>query len=139
MRISFPLAMILLVAPSHQALPPITVQTDTRCMVLPRRRATAEAQVKKALDSGRHDLLLSVGFAAAADRTLVPGDLLLATRVFGGADVYYDLPPLQAPGAVRGSLCTLLPEDKERPARAPDKRLPPVYAFDDHGFWLAKA
>ncbi|HLY66204.1 MAG TPA: hypothetical protein VKU60_11775, partial [Chloroflexota bacterium] len=58
-------------------------------------------------------------------------------RVFGGADVYHDLPPFQAPGAVRGSLCTLAPDEQAPPPRR-GRRLPPVYAFDDHAFWLAR-
>lgn len=130
--------MILLVAPSRQALPPIPVEGNFKRLLLPQQRSKAEARLKAELDSGQYDLLLSVGFAAAADRSLQPGELLVATRVFGSADVYHDLPPYQAPGAVRGSLCTLLPEEEERPARAGPRRFPPVYAFDDHAFWLVQ-
>jgi hypothetical protein len=130
--------MILLVAPSRQAVPYVPVESTFRRLILPRRRSKAEARLKAELDSGGYALLLSVGFAAAADRTLRPGDLLLATRVFGSADVYSDLPPFQAPGAVRGSLCTL-PDERERAAREASRRYPPAYAFDNHAFWLVQA
>jgi hypothetical protein len=59
--------------------------------------------------------------------------------VFGSADVYYDLPPFQAPGAIRGSVCTVSPDAEPRPVRAGGRRYPAAYAFDDHGFWLAQA
>jgi hypothetical protein len=131
--------MILLVAPSRQALPHIGVEVNFRRLLLPPSRRKAETSLRTALESGDFDLLLSVGFAAAADRALQPGDLLLATRVFGSADVYYDLPPFQAPGAARGSLCTVSPDTEPRPGRAGGRRYPAAYAFDDHGFWLVQA
>jgi hypothetical protein len=131
--------MVLLVAPSRRALPPVTVPVARRKLILRGRRSAAEAQVHAALKAGDVDLILSVGFALAADRRLSTGDLLLATRVFGGADVYLDLPPLQAPGAVRGSLSTLVDDGLAPSPRRVQRRLPPVYAIDDHGFWLARA
>jgi hypothetical protein len=130
--------MVLLVAPSRRALPPVTVPAPYKTLLLRGRHAAAEAQVQAALRAGGIDLVLSLGFAAAADKRLAAGDLLLATRVFGGSDVYLDLAPLQAPGAVRGSLSTLMEAGGPAPLRAP-RRLPPVYAFDDHAFWLARA
>ena len=129
--------MILLVAPSRRALPGLPIPTRARRMILNSDRSTAERQVRQALDSGKYDLLVSVGFAAAADRRLEVGDLLAATRVYGGADVYLDLPRLQTPGAVSGGLCTLMPDGAPPPRGR--KRLPAVYAFDDHAFWLARA
>jgi len=137
--------MILLVAPSAQALPAVPVPATFRRLVLRGRRATAERRLRREIDSARYDLLISMGFATAADQRLQAGDLLLATRVFGSADVYLDLPPYQAPGAVRGSLCSLPMEVELQAAPAPlvgaahgrQRRLPPVYAFDDHAFWLA--
>jgi hypothetical protein len=130
--------MVLLVAPSRRALPRVTVPVPCRKLVLRSRHGAAEAQLRRELAGGQIDLVLSVGFAAAVDRRLSPGDLLVATRVFGGADLYLDLPPFQAPGAVRGSLCTLLEGKPPAPLRGRN-RLPPVYAFDDHAFWLARA
>ena len=131
--------MVLLVAPSRRALPTVTVPAPYRKLILTGRRSACEEQVRAALGSTPFDLIVSVGFAAAADRRLATGDLLLATRVFGGADVYLDLPPLQAPGAVHGSLSTLVEEVPTPAMLRGQRRLPPVYAFDDHGFWLARA
>jgi hypothetical protein len=131
--------MVLLVAPSRRALPPVTVPAPYRKLILSGRRTAVEEQVLTALKAGGVDLIVSVGFAAAADGRLSMGDLLLATRVFGGADVYLDMPPLQAPGAVRGSLSTLVDEGLAPPLPRAPRRLPPVYAFDDHGFWVARA
>lgn len=127
--------MVLLVAPSRRALPAITVPGKFRRLILSGSRESTEGQVQKALRGGSVDLILSTGFAASVDQRLSIGDLLVATRVFGGADVYLDLPPFQAPGAVRGSLGTLVEDHGWRGRR----RLPPVYALDDHGFWLARA
>ncbi|MFI5265738.1 MAG: hypothetical protein ACHQ7M_00010 [Chloroflexota bacterium] len=131
--------MVLLVAPSRRALPPVTVPVPYRKLILSGRRSAVEEQVQAALKAGGVDLILSLGFAVAADRRLSMGDLLLATRIFGGSDVYLDLPPLQAPGAVRGSLSTLLDVGPTPAPRRSHRRLPPVYAIDDHGFWLARA
>ncbi|HVA24980.1 MAG TPA: hypothetical protein VMW62_11385 [Chloroflexota bacterium] len=131
--------MVLLVAPSRLALPPVAVPVPYRKLILKGRRSATENQVQAALKAGGVDLILSVGFAFAADRRLSMGDLLLAPRVFGGADVYLDLPPLQAPGAVRGSLLTLVDEGLPPALHRGQRRLPPVYAFDDHAFWLARA
>lgn len=131
--------MVLLVAPSRRALPPVAVPAPYRKLVLNGRGSAAEGQVLAAVKDGRVDLILSTGFAAAADRRLSAGDLLVASRVFGGADVYLDLPPLQAPGAVRGSLSTLVELQPSTSPLRPPRRLPPVYAVDDHGFWLARA
>jgi hypothetical protein len=125
--------MVLLVAPSRRALPAITIPGHYRRLILSRQHQTAEAQVARALASGDIDLVLSMGFAASVDQRLAKGDLLVATRVFGAADVYLDLPPFQAPGAVRGSLGTMFDDVGWRSRR----RLPPVYALDLHGFWLA--
>ncbi|HEU0168800.1 MAG TPA: hypothetical protein VFS62_13565, partial [Chloroflexota bacterium] len=120
------------------------VPVACRRMVLPRRRLAAEERLKVELDRELPELLISVGFAAAADQRLKMGELLQATRLFGGADVYLDLPPLQAPGATRGALCSLDLETPPEPARpsltpaARQRRLPPVYAFDDSAFWIAR-
>jgi len=129
--------MVLLVAPSRRALPAVTVPARLKRLVLSGRRQTAEAQVQKALRSGDVELILSTGFAASVDQRLRGGDLLVATRVFGGADVYLDLPPFQAPGAVRGSLGSLMTDGSGAPTTR--RRLPPVYALDSYGFWLAHA
>ena len=131
--------MVLLVAPSRRALPPVAVPAPYRKLILNGRGSAAEEQVLAAVKDRRVDLILSTGFAAAADRRLSAGDLLVASRVFGGADVYLDLPPLQAPGAVRGSLSTLVEQQPSTSLLRPPRRLPPVYAVDDHGFWLARA
>jgi hypothetical protein len=130
--------MVLLVAPSRRALPAVTVPARMRTLILRGHYSAVEDQIRAALNRGGVDLIVSLGFAAAVDRRLAVGDLLLATRIFGGADVYLDLPPLQAPGAVRGSLCSLMHGRAPGPLRG-RRRLPPVYAFDDHGFWLARA
>jgi len=133
--------MILLVAPSTRALPAIAIPTAHKRLLLHPRRETAEEQLRAELRSGDYHLLISAGFAAAADRRLIVGDLLQATRVFGGADIFFDLPPFQAPGAVAGSLCTIVPEELPEPAPLtgrPKRRYPPVYAFDDHAFWLGR-
>jgi hypothetical protein len=129
--------MVLLVAPSRRALPAITVPARLKRLILSDRREAAEAQVQKALSGGDVDLILSTGFAASVDQRLHAGDLLVATRVFGGADVYLDLPPFQAPGAVRGSLGSLITDGAD--AATSRRRLPPVYALDNCGFWLARA
>lgn len=131
--------MILLLARSRQVLPSLPVRSNCRRMLIGPAQGGAEATLRAQLESGQYEMVISTGFAAAADHRLQAGELLLATRVFGGPDVFLDLPPLEAPGAVRGSLCTLLPKERE-PAWAPGKRkrLPPVYAFDDHAFWLAR-
>ena len=130
--------MVLLVAPSRRALPVITVPARYRKLIVRGQRTEIETQVRSALERDGIDLVVSLGFAAAVDHRLGVSDLLLATRVFGGADVYLDLPPLQTPGAVRGSLCSLVDGRAPGPLRG-RRRLPPVYAFDDHGFWLARA
>jgi len=119
-------------------LPTVNVPARCRRLILRGQRTDIEAQVRAALERGKVDLIVSLGFAGAVDHRLEVGDLLLATRVFGGADVYLDLPPLQAPGAVQGSLCSLVSGRPPAPLRG-RRRLPPVYAFDDHGFWLARA
>lgn len=131
--------MVLLVAPSRRSLPPVTVPAPYRKLLLTGRRTAAEEQVRAAVEKGGVEMILSTGFAAAADRRLSSGDLLLATRVFGGADVYIDLPPLQAPGAIQGSLSTLMNDGPTSSILRTPRRLPPVYAVDDHGFWLARA
>ncbi|HEX6510756.1 MAG TPA: hypothetical protein VF157_00530 [Chloroflexota bacterium] len=131
--------MVLLVAPNRTALPAVTVPSRHRTLILRSRGSALESRIQAALGGGEVDLVISLGFAAAADRRLSPGDLLLATRVYGGSNVYLDMPPLQAPGAVRGSLSTLVESpDPGRVLLRPRRRLPPVYAYDDHGFWLAR-
>ncbi|MBV8085654.1 MAG: hypothetical protein JO247_12665, partial [Chloroflexi bacterium] len=131
-------------ASERSALAEVPVPVACRRMVLPRRRLSGEERLRAQLERQRPELLISVGFAAAADQRLQVGELLQATRVFGGADVYLDLPPLQAPGATRGSLCSLDLETPPEPARpsltpaARQRRLPPVYAFDDSAFWIAR-
>lgn len=131
--------MILLVARSRQVLPPLPISAGCRRLLLSPGRPGAEAKLRAELESGRYQLVISTGFAVAADQRLQPGELLLATRIFGGADVFLDVPALEAPGAIRGSLCTVLPEDAQDAAwPSRHKRLPPVHAFDDHAFWLAR-
>ena len=136
--------MILLLGSERAALPDVPVPAPCRRLLLPRRREAAEARLRAELARGDAHLLISVGFAAAADQRLGVADLLQATRLFGGADVYLDLPALQAPGAIRGSLCSLDLEAAPEPTRpsltpaARQRRLPPVYAFDDSAFWVAR-
>ncbi|MBV9121010.1 MAG: hypothetical protein JOZ39_09905 [Chloroflexi bacterium] len=137
--------MILLVASSSQALPALPVTAAYRRLILHGRREAAERQLRAELDRRHYELVISAGFAAAADHRLAVADLLQATRVFGGADVYIDLPPFQAPGAIRGSICSLPISGEAPPAtglvqavHSQPRRLPPVYAFDDHAFWLAR-
>lgn len=136
--------MLLLVGSCSQALPAVPVPASCRRLVLPANQTRGEEALRRALEARPWELVVSLGFAAAADNRLGTGDLLLATRVFGGADVYLDLPPAQAPGAFAGSLCTLAlplePAGRRVPlAPQPARRLPPVYAFDDSAFWLARA
>lgn len=132
--------MVLLVASSRRALPAVTVPGRYRRLILSGRREIAEAQINRAIKGGDVELILSTGFAVAVDQRLSVGDLLVASRVFGGADVYLDLPPFQAPGAVRGSLGTLVQDGLSGSASSRGRRrLPPVYALDEHGFWLAHA
>ncbi len=128
--------MILLVAPSNQALPGVPVSHGYRRLVLGSRRDRAETRLRQALGTARYRMVISAGFAAAADRRLQTADLLLANRVFGSPDVYLDLPPYQAPGVVHGGLYTLAQSEG---SALNGQRLPVVHAFDDHGFWLARA
>ena len=136
--------MVLLVGSCRQALPAVPVPASCQRLVLPAKQDQAEAKLRQALEAQPWGLVISMGFAAAADGRLHPGDLVLATRIFGGADVYLDLPAAQAPGAFAGSLSSLTlpveaPQRLALPTLPPVRRLPPVYAFDDSAFWLARA
>jgi hypothetical protein len=132
--------MILLVAPSNLALPAVAIPTAHKRLILDPRRLRGEEQLRGELKTGAYHLVISTGFAAAADRRLSVCDLLQASRVYGGADIFLDLPAYQAPGAISGSLCTVSPEDAEPPTSllARKRRYPPVYAFDNHAFWVAR-